>query len=55
MSDQYDDDLARQDEEFFKDKVESCWICNRPLNTEDPMSKDCGGDCLSCIQELEMR
>lgn len=28
----------------------ACSICKRPLGREeDPLSEDCGGDCLACI------
>jgi hypothetical protein len=31
-----------------------CAICGRPLNNaEDPLSVDCGGDCLGCMADCE--
>lgn len=27
----------------------NCTICKRKLNTSDPTTKDCGGDCLRCM------
>lgn len=30
-----------------------CKICKRELNTNDPKSLDCGGDCQGCIEEFE--
>jgi hypothetical protein len=31
-----------------------CGICGRPLDRpDDPLSLDCGGDCWSCIGEIE--
>ncbi len=31
-----------------------CTICKRPLSQEaDPLSMDCGGDCLECMLECE--
>lgn len=31
-----------------------CLICGRPLDqADDPLSIDCGGDCLGCIEEIE--
>lgn len=31
-----------------------CQICGRLLNQEsDPLSLDCGGDCLGCMREIE--
>ena len=31
-----------------------CLICKRPIDVPgDPLSLDCGGDCLGCIRELE--
>lgn len=31
-----------------------CGVCNRVLDfPDDPDSKDCGGDCLSCVREAE--
>jgi hypothetical protein len=33
-----------------------CHLCKRPLDQpEDPLSADCGGDCLGCINEIEGR
>lgn len=38
------------------DQDERCLICNRLLNqSSDPLSLDCGGDCLGCIKEVEDR
>lgn len=31
--------------------MSSCQTCKRELNTEDPSTKDCGGDCLKCMAE----
>lgn len=32
----------------------TCSICKRPLGREeDPLSVDCGGDCLACIIAAE--
>lgn len=31
-----------------------CGICGRPLDRpDDPLSRDCGGDCWACIGEIE--
>ncbi len=31
-----------------------CTLCGRPLlNTDDPLSGDCGGDCWGCIGKTE--
>ena len=31
-----------------------CGICGRPLDRpDDPLSRDCGGDCWGCIGEIE--
>ena len=31
-----------------------CGICGRPLDRpDDPLSRNCGGDCWSCIGEIE--
>ena len=30
-----------------------CGICNRELDTDDPLSNDCGGDCWGCISQIE--
>lgn len=31
----------------------NCRICNVPLNQpDDPATKDCGGDCLSCMASV---
>ncbi len=30
----------------------SCQMCGRPLeNANDPLSADCGGDCLNCLAD----
>ena len=30
-----------------------CLICKRPIGVPgDPLSLDCGGDCLGCVREL---
>lgn len=32
----------------------NCGICKRPLNLiEDPLSVNCGGDCLRCMANIE--
>ena len=31
----------------------SCNLCKREMNTSDPLSNDCGGDCWGCISEIE--
>lgn len=34
--------------------AKTCSICGRTLNVEtDPLSLDCGGDCLGCIKETD--
>ena len=31
-----------------------CHICKRPLDVaDDPLSRDCGGDCLGCVRGCE--
>jgi hypothetical protein len=30
-----------------------CHICRRPLDADEPLSLDCGGDCLACMLVLE--
>lgn len=30
----------------------TCLICHRELNTDDPLSRDCGGDCLECMADV---
>lgn len=30
---------------------QKCNICNKELNTDDPLSEDCGGDCLECMAD----
>ena len=31
-----------------------CKICGRELDiTNDPLSRDCGGDCWGCVGEIE--
>lgn len=35
--------------------VTNCRICKKQLNTDDPNSLDCGGDCLGCMNEEEQR
>lgn len=31
----------------------TCEICRRELNTSDPLSLDCGGDCWGCVSNIE--
>lgn len=31
-----------------------CSICKRELNTGDNRAIDCGGDCWSCIEQIEL-
>jgi hypothetical protein len=34
--------------------TDKCLICKRQLDVaDDPLSLDCGGDCLGCIREFE--
>lgn len=33
----------------------SCGICGQALDTDDPLSEDCGGDCWGCVSEVEAR
>ena len=34
--------------------IAKCSICGRPLDRpDDPLSRDCGGDCWGCIGEIE--
>lgn len=34
------------------DLPKKCLMCRRPLNvSDDPLSKDCGGDCWRCVGE----
>lgn len=34
--------------------MSQCSLCNRYLEMEtDPLSEDCGGDCLGCMIEVE--
>lgn len=35
-------------------KNNSCGICKKLLNTKDPLSRDCGGDCLECMNREEL-
>jgi hypothetical protein len=30
-----------------------CDLCGRLLNTSEPDSRNCGGDCLGCMREIE--
>jgi len=32
-----------------------CGICKCILDTEDPKSLNCGGDCLGCMEEIEKK
>lgn len=32
-----------------KDKIERCNLCNQELNTGNPLSVNCGGDCRLCM------
>ena len=34
-------------------RITNCLICGRPLDTPDPLSSDCGGDCWGCMSEIE--
>lgn len=34
-------------------RVRRCAMCHRRLDTADPWSMDCGGDCLQCVRETE--
>lgn len=31
--------------------MSNCKICGRELDTSDPTTQDCGGDCLKCMAE----
>ena len=31
--------------------MNTCSICGRELNTSDPLSLDCGGDCILCMAD----
>jgi hypothetical protein len=31
--------------------MNACLTCKGPLNTTDPLTLDCGGDCLLCMAE----
>lgn len=34
-------------------EVKDCNLCKKELDTIDPLSKNCGGDCQECMDELE--
>lgn len=44
--------LAFSNYREFDMRVNACNICRRALNRDgDPLSRDCGGDCLACMAE----
>jgi hypothetical protein len=45
-----DDFLSSLDEQ---PEDAACLTCGRELGTDDPLSDDCGGDCLGCIRDID--
>lgn len=54
LRDDHDGRTRSEDTEDGMTNEKNCGLCSRTLDVpEDPMSRDCGGDCWGCIGQIE--